>query len=429
MHDRPQVMLVEDDLDVREASAETLEMAGFQVLPFESAAPALAMLRPDFPGVILSDMRMPGLSGLEFLDRVRECAPDVPFVLITAHGDVPAAIRAMRAGAHDFLEKPCSPDLMIDVLRRAYEMRRLQLENATLRDRLARQPGLEDRLIGKSQAIHDLRQRLRVLASVEVDLLIAGETGTGKELVARILHDLGPRAEGPFVAINCGALSEGDIDRELFGAVDSPGLVARAEGGTIYLDELESMPDALQVRLLRIVEAREITPLGAPTHPVDLRILGSVKHPPKDLVAEGRLRADLFHRFSGGVLSLPPLRDREGDALDLVTYFAAEASQRHDLPKAHIDTALARQIAYHQWPGNVREARNLAERLVIGIDVQFATDTPPSPASNYDAAMDEFETRLLRSALIESGGRKAEAAGLLGIPRKRFYLRLRYHGL
>ena len=420
-----EVMLVEDDADLRQATAETLELAGFRVHAFDAAAPALAALMPDFPGVILSDLRMPGLSGLDFLDRAREAAPDVPFVLITAHGDVPAAIRAMRSGAHDFLEKPCAPELMLDVLRRAQAMRALHLENARLRE-----GRIEDRLIGRSAAMQELRQRLRALAGLQLDLLIAGETGTGKELVARILHDLSPRADGPFVAINCGALSEAEVDRELFGTSDAPGLIARAQDGTLYLDELESMPDGLQVRLLRVVESREITPLGAAPRPVDLRILGSVKCPPDALVADGMLRADLFHRFNA-TLPLPPLREREGDAALLVAHFAAEAAARHDLPKPHIDSALRRRIAYHDWPGNVREARNLAERLVIGLDTSFppAGETAETVGMGYDAAMEAFESRLLRSALIQTGGRKAEAAALLGIPRKRLYLLLRHHDM
>lgn len=420
-----EVMLVEDDADLRQATAETLELAGFRVHAFDAAAPALAALAPDFPGVILSDLRMPGLSGLDFLDRARDVAPEVPFILITAHGDVPAAIRAMRGGAHDFLEKPCAPELMLDVLRRAQAMRDLHLENARLR-----QTRIEDRLIGRSAAMKDLRQHLRALAGLQLDLLIAGETGTGKELAARILHDLSPRTDGPFVAINCGALSEAEVDRELFGTTGAPGLIARAEGGTLYLDELESMPDGLQVRLLRVVESREITPLGAAPRPVDLRILGSVKRPPDTLVAEGRLRADLFHRFNA-TLPMPPLREREDDAALLVAHFAAEAAARHDLPKPHIDNTLRRQIAYHDWPGNVREARNLAERLVIGVDTSFPSpgETTETMGMGYDAAMEAFESRLLRSALIQTGGRKAEAAALLGIPRKRLYLRLRHHDM
>ncbi|NYT86401.1 sigma-54-dependent Fis family transcriptional regulator [Pusillimonas harenae] len=426
-----QVMLVEDDTDLRLATIETLELAGFQVLGFENAAPALAALHPDFPGVILSDLRMPGLSGLDFLDRAQKLAANVPFILITAHGDVPAAIRAMRAGAHDFLEKPCPPELMLDVLRRAQAMRNLQLENHHLRDRLDRSTIPEEQLIGRSPAMQDLRRQLQTLAGLQVDLMIAGETGTGKELVAQVLHAMSARADGPFIAINCGALNAAEVDRELFGTGDSLGLIARAEGGTLYLDELESMPEDLQVRLLRVLDAREITPLGAAPRPVDLRIFGSVKRPPDTLMADGLLRPDLFHRFNAA-LQLPPLRQRNDDAALLVAHFATHAAARHNLPKIHIDEALRRRIAWHDWPGNVREARNLAERLVIGMDPGLPAQgerTAVTSHPGYDAAMEDFESRLLRAALMETGGRKTEAANLLGIPRKRLYLRLRHHKL
>lgn len=426
-----EVMLVEDDADLRQATVETLELAGLRVREFAAAAPALSTLQADFPGVILSDLRMPGLSGLDFLDEARKIAPEVPFILITAHGDVPAAIRAMRGGAHDFLEKPCSPQLMLDVLRRALAMRKLHLENIRLRERLDRGGSPEERLVGRSILMQELRQQLRKLAGLRVDLLLAGETGTGKELAAQVLHDLSARAHASFVAVNCGALSAAQVDRELFGTHDAPGLIARAEGGTLYLDELESMPDELQVRLLRVLDAREITPLGDAPRYVDVRIIGSVKRPPEALLSDGVLRADLFHRFHAA-LHLPPLRERGDDAVLLVAHFAAWAAARHDLPKVHIDDALRRRIAWHDWPGNVREARNLAERLVIGMDpgLPIEGDIPrETPRPSYDAAMDEFEARLLRAALIETGGRKAEAANLLGIPRKRLYLRLRHHNM
>lgn len=426
-----QIMLVEDDEDLRLATVETLESAGFAVQAHDRATPALEALTPDWPGVVLTDLRMPGLSGLGFLDSGRQKAPEVPFVVITGHGDVASAIHAMRSGAHDFLEKPCPPELLIDVLHRAMAMRRLALENANLRDRLSRAVGLEDQLIGPSAVMADLRRRVVGLAALRVDLLIAGETGTGKELVARILHGLSPRRDGPFVAINCGALTAADIDRELFGDSTTPGRIARAEGGTLYLDALETMPDALQVRLLRVLETREITPLGDSPRHLDLRILGSVKQDPARLLAEGRLRADLYHRFNAGALRLPPLRDRPGDAEALLEHFIAEAARRHSLPKPAIPADLRRQLDWHRLPGNIREVRTVAERLVIGLDVSLTEAAAGTPAviECYDAAMAAFESRLLQAALLQTGGRKAEAADLLGIPRKRLYLRLRQHGL
>lgn len=420
-----EVILVEDDDDLRDATVETLEREGFRVHAFNCAAPALRSLSPDFTGVILSDLRMPGFSGLEFLDQAQSRARDVPFILITAHGDIPVAIRAVRAGAFDFLEKPCSPELMLTALRRAQAMRDMHLENARLR-----QARIDERMIGRSPVMQDLRQRLRSLAGLHLDLLIAGETGTGKELAARLLHDLSPHAAGPFVAVNCGALTEAEIDRELFGTSDTKGLVARAEGGSLYLDELEAMPDILQGRLLRVVETREITPLGAAPRPVELRVLASVKRLPEALIEEGKLRLDLFHRFNAAI-ALPPLRDRDGDALLLIDHFVADAARRHDLPKPHLDNSLRQRIGNHPWPGNVREARNYAEGLVIGLD-EGLVPAPGGGTSNtprYDAAMSSFEARLLRSALIQTGGRKSDAAELLGVPRKRLYLRLRHHGM
>lgn len=425
------VLLVEDDADLRAATQETLEQAGFRVIAHDAAGPALASLAPDWPGVVLSDVRMPGMSGLDFLDAARKVAPDVPFVVITGHGDVASAIRAMRAGAHDFLEKPCAPELLVDVLRRAVAMRRLTLENAALRDRLAEADSPLGRLLGRSESMAELRRHIAGLARLRVDLLVAGETGTGKELVARVLHAMSERGNEPFVAINCGALTEQDIDRELFGDAQAQGRIARADGGTLYLDELEAMPDVLQVRLLRVLETREITPLGLPPVQLDMRILGAVKDDPARLVAEGRLRADLFHRFSAGALRLPPLRDRAGDAELLLEHFAGEAATRHGLPKPAIPTELRRQASWHRWPGNVREVRTIAERLVIGLDTTL-TETLAEPTDvieGYDTAMEEFENRLLQAALFHTGGRKAEAAALLKIPRKRLYLRLRHHGL
>lgn len=425
------VMLVEDDDDLRAATTETLEAAGFGVTALSGAAGALAALTPDWPGVVLTDIRMPGLSGLEFLERARETAPDVPFVVITGHGDVGSAIRAMRAGAHDFLEKPCAPELLVDVLHRAVAMRRLSLENSVLRDRLAGAVRAEDQLLGQSAVMADLRRRVAGLAGLRVDLLIAGETGTGKELVARILHALSARRDGPFVALNCGALTEADVDRTLFGDSASPGRIARADGGTLYLDELEAMPDALQVRLLRVLDAREIVPMGQAARVLDLRILGSVKEDPAVLVAQGRLRADVFHRFNAGALRLAPLRDRPGDAELLLEHFAVQAAMRHGLPKPAVPCDLRRQANWHRWPGNVREVRTIAERLVIGLDVALGDSLPDAPVftEGYDAAVDAFELRLLQAALLQTGGRKAEAADVLGIPRKRLYLRLRHHGL
>jgi two-component system, NtrC family, C4-dicarboxylate transport response regulator DctD len=431
MTEHMKVMLVEDDQDLRDATCDTLTTANFSVHAFGQAQAALDNLGAVAPDVILSDMRLPGMSGLDLLDNVRQQAPDIPFILITGHGDVGSALRAMRAGAHDFLEKPCPPQLVVDILRRAVLMRKLAQENLALRDRLARTIAPEDTLLGQSDVMHELRQQVVALGALNVDLLISGETGTGKELVARLLHSISSRRKGPFVVINCGALNPADIDRDLFGDAATQGRVARADGGTLYLDELEAMPEALQMRLLRVLEAREISPLGLPPRQLDLRILGSVKENPSEVVSQGKLRADLFHRFNAGALTLPPLRARAGDARVLLAHFISEAAARHNLPVPEVSDLLLRQADHYSWPGNVREVRTLAERLVIGLAVSLeeAGAERLVVAEGLDAAMDGFESRLLQAALFQVGGRKNDAAALLKIPRKRLYLRLRHHGL
>lgn len=431
MPDTIEVLLVEDDRDLSQALTEILEQASYCVRPVMRAEAALELVHADWPGVILSDLRMPGLSGLDLLDCVKEKAPEVPFIMITGHGDVASAVRAMRAGAHDFLEKPCEPQILLDVLKRASEMRRLQLENHQLRQSLARRPDLRSRLIGSSSVMQELRRKTEVLAGLSVDLLLVGETGTGKELLARCLHDLSDRRERPFVAVNCGALTEATIDRELFGvAGQEAGRLSTAQGGTLFLDELESLDESLQARLLRVLESREVTPLGGATRHLQFAVLGSLKSNPEELLAAGRLRSDLYHRFNGGAIHLPPLRKREGDALELLEHFLSEAAARHDLPRPEVDPELRRQLGYYHWPGNVRELRNVAERLVIGLDVRFTQEEEAALVTEgYDSAMERFEARLLQAALLQTGGRKSEAAALLGIPRKRLYLRLRHCGL
>ena len=431
MSDVTEVLLVEDDLDLSQALAEILEHAGYRVTAFARAEAALAEVHEAWPDVILSDLRMPGLSGLQLLEAIKKKAPAIPFIMITGHGDVASAVRAMRAGAHDFLEKPCEPQLLLDVLKRAAEMRRLQTENLYLRESLARRPGPGSRLIGTSSSMKELRRQLEALSTLAVDLLLVGETGTGKELFARCLHELSDRRHKPFVAINCGALSEATIDRELFGIEGKEtGRLVPAQGGTLFLDELEAMDDGLQARLLRVLDGREVTPLGGSTRQLDFAVIGSVKPDPRKPLAEGQLRADLYHRFNGGLVCLPPLRERGEDVVELLDHFLTEASARHDLARPEISPSLRGRLLYHRWPGNVRELRNVAERLVIGLEVIFPQQNEePVDTESYESAMTRFEARLLQAALLQTGGRKTEAAALLGIPRKRLYLRLRHCGL
>jgi len=415
----PLVYIVDDDEDLREAVLDTLDSGDLPAQGFATARAALARLDPEWPGVIVSDIRMPGMDGMEFLQAARDLAPEVPFVLITGHGDVQTAIKAMKAGAYDFLEKPAQPEYLLGVVSRALEMRRLQIDNSALRKIVAGGGALKSRLMGSSRVMRETRSAVLAVAPLDVDVLLLGETGSGKELTARCIHDLSPRGEGAFVAVNCGSLSEANWDKAM---VDE---LTRAAGGTLFLNELESLAEPLQLRLLSLIEN------GADDPP---RFLAALKSDPTGLIAEGRPRAELLYRINVAQITLPPLSDRGTDLFMLLEYFIREAATRHGLRLPEITPEALQPLRAHNWPGNVRELRNVAEKMVIGLPLSLGpgtADTAPSLDGNegYDVAIVSFERALLRRSLIQAGGRKGVAADALGIPRKRLYLRLKALGL
>ena len=431
-----EIILVDDDADLLEAMQETLELAGLRVRSYANANIIADQIQPNWNGIVISDIRMPGRTGMEFLQLIQQNAPQVPFIVITAHGDVKTAIQAMKRNAYDFIEKSAEPQHLIDTARRALEKRRLQLENLALRRKVRHIRDPKEKLIGSSQVMSDLRATLTRLAPLKVDVLLHGETGTGKDLAARCLHEMSVRVAGPLVTINCGAVTEMDNDRELFGCETEtgsvPGRIEQAHGGTLYLDELDSMPNALQTRFLRVLEDRRITRLGGgEAIPVDIRVIAGVKTHPASLVQDGFLRSDLYHRMNVASLALPPVRDRGNDVIELMTHFLESASENHGLPCPKLSARQTGRFLAYTWPGNVREIRNVAARLVIGLDpdLQIGPDGGSPAAAGYDAAMTAHETQLLQNTLLQTGGRKAEAAALLGIPRKRLYLRLKSCGL
>src|SRR5690606_17615910 len=375
----PSVLLVDDEEDIRRSTCQSLELAGFDVRELGSAEAVLDLVTPGFAGVIVSDIRMPGMDGMTLLTRVRDIDPDVPVILVTGHGDVQLAVRAMREGAYDFIEKPFSAQHLADVVARALDRRSLVLENRLLRAAAGKRDDLETRLPGRSQAMIDLRHRLRAVAGTDADVLIVGETGVGKEVVARALHDNSGRADRPFVVINCAALPANLIESELFGheAGAFPGAIRarygkfeHARGGTILLDEIGQMPLDLQARLLRVIEDRVIVRLGSNEPiPLDIRFIATSKVELEEEVAAGRFRADLLYRLNVVTLKVPPLAARREDVPILFLQLLREAAGRYRRepvePPAHILEAIARR----DWPGNVRELRNAADRYVLGLGV------------------------------------------------------------
>ncbi len=437
------VLLIDDDHEVLDASRQTLELEGFTVEATARPENALGTLCPSWPGVVVTDVRMPGLDGFALLERVRAADPEVPVVLVTGHGDIAMAMRAVREGAYDFIEKPAEPGHLVEVVRRALAHRRLVLENRSLRAQLAGGGSLEARIIGRSSAVERLRAAVAGLADAEVDVLLFGETGTGKELVARSLHDAGRRRAGNFVALNCGALPDSIIESELFGHEPGAftgaqgrriGKLEHAHGGTLFLDEIESMPMHLQVKLLRVLQERVIERIGGNQPiPLDLRVVAATKVDLLRLAGEGKFREDLYYRLNVVTVPLPPLRERREDVPLLLRHFLDAASDRARRPAPPVDAAVLARLAAHGWPGNVRELRNVAERMALGLGDGLAggsvTGTPGGGIEPLAEQMDRIEKQLIEDALARCGGRVGETADKLGVTRKTLYLKMRHHGL
>ena len=428
------VFLIDDDEVVLRACVQTLKLADIRVRSFPSAERALAVLEEEPAAVIVSDVRLGGMSGLELLSVVHRHDADIPVILITGHGDVTMAVQAMRAHAYDFIEKPFNSARLVDVVRRALEKRALQLENQALREHLGNL--CEMPLIGTSANIQRISRSIDSLAPTGVDILLLGETGTGKEIVARALHAYSGRS-GPFVALNCGALPEPVFESEMFGHESGAftgaarrriGKVEYAAGGTLFLDEIESLPLALQVKLLRVLQERQIERLGSNTSiAVDCRIIAATKTDLKPLCAQGGFRSDLYYRLNVVTLELPPLRQRLGDIGLLMTYFLSQASQRFNRPIPAWGEQDLLRWQQHDWPGNVRELKAVAERLCLGLS--DGLDPVPTLDASLAARMACYERSLIRDALHQSHGNVAQAAEQLGLPRKTLYDKLVRHQL
>lgn len=433
------VFFVDDDADLRQATIQSLALHGVQVTAHASANAALAALPSDFDGVLVTDVRMPGMDGLQLFQAVRARDPDLPVILITGHGDIPMAVQAMQQGAYDFLAKPYASARLLTAVRNACAQRRLALDNRRLK---AQAVAVDDDLplIGESPAMQRLRQTLRHIADADVDVLVEGETGAGKEVVAASLHRLSRRAPRPFVALNCGALPETVIESELFGHEAGAftgahkrrvGSIEYASGGTLFLDEIESMPAAAQVKLLRVLETRAVTPLGSnELRPVDLRVVAATKVDLGDPSQRGDFRADLYYRLNVVTLRLPALRERREDLAMLFTHFSMRAAARFKREPVLPDGAILDYLHGHDWPGNVRELAHYAERQVLGLADALMPQAPPADAEeSLPALMEKHEAGLIRQALARHAGDVRATLQALGIPRKTFYDKLQRHGI
>lgn len=430
------VTLIEDDEDFRIALCERMELAGIRVSAHARAETALAEIDADHAGVVVTDLRMPGLDGRQVLSRLQMLDPALPVILITGHGDVADAVNAMREGAYDFVTKPFAFERLYDSLNRALDKRALVLDNRRL-TALASEAGVELPLLGNSSAIRNLRATIGQIADARMDVLIEGDTGTGKEAVARALHSGGRRRPHPFVAVNCGALPEGLIESELFGHEMGAfagatrhriGHVERAHNGSLFLDAVETMPLSAQVKLLRVLEEREIHPIGAhqPRH-LDLRVLASASDDLGHAVSEGSFREDLYYRLNVVRLRVPPLRERREDIPLMFASLLARVPSKPSGEMPQMTDAVRAHLIEHEWPGNIRELSHYAQRFALGLD------NTPSTHSSQPRSLGErvtmFEARILTDTLNETSGSIIETMERLQIPRKTLYDKLNKHGI
>lgn len=432
-----QVIVVDDEAAIREAVQQWLELSGFEVRACASASEALALVDRDFPGIVVSDVRMPGSDGLQLLDKLLQIDSDLPVILVTGHGDVPMAVQALRQGAYDFIEKPFTPERLLDSVRRALDKRRLVCENRQLRQQVADKGRIESQLIGISRPMENLRRQILELAGTSVNVLIRGETGSGKERVARCLHDFSARARKAFAALNCAAIPETIFESELFGHESGAftgaqarriGRIEHADGGTLFLDEVESMPLAQQVKLLRVLQEKTLERLGSnKSIQVDLRVISAAKPDLLDEVKAGRFREDLVYRLNVATLHIPPLRERREDIPLLFEHFAHEAALRHGREAPPLAPSELARLLGHDWPGNVRELINAAERHALGL-------SSPPPAERFAGQalaqqMEAFEAQCLHNALLQCQGNIAAVMEILQLPRRTLNEKMQRHGL
>ncbi len=449
MTNEPAILIVDDEpfnIDLLEQELDGFGYASISagdgeeaLVRLEKAGPARA-----FSGIILTDVKMPRMGGLELMQKVQELDPDLPVILVTAHGDISMAVQAIQDGAYDFIEKPINPERLSDSVRRALEKRALVLENRSLRTELESKSGIEAKLIGASPQMVALRKEIANLAASKVDVLIHGETGTGKEVVARCLHEFSSRSENHFVPVNCGGIPENIFESELFGHEPGAftdarerriGRIEYAQGGTLFLDEIESMPMGLQVKLLRVLEERVIERLGSNEQiPVDFRVVAAAKIDLKEAVKKGAFREDLYFRLGVAEVNIPPLRERTEDIPLLFEFFVQLKAARHERPLPGFSGEELNALMAHSWPGNVRELMHVAERCVLGLTghnkgpADFFGMDGGEPLS-FPERVEAFEKVLLEQSLSENKGNIQAAMEALGMPRRTLNKKMEKYGL
>ncbi|AVX20208.1 two-component system, NtrC family, response regulator HydG [Carboxydocella sporoproducens DSM 16521] len=428
------ILVIDDEKSVRLMLGGMLKKLGFETEAAENAERAFALWRQQHFDAVFCDLRLPDKNGIEVVRELRAQGFDGALLVITAYGTIETAVQAIQAGADDFLTKPLSgPEQLQTVLNKALERRKLlrRVQAEKYRD------GVPE-FIGVDPLSRNLLEKIKVVAQVDTTVLLTGETGTGKEVVARLLHAFSQRRDEPFLAVNCAALTESLLESQLFGhekgaftgAQQSyPGLLRLADGGTLFLDEIGELPLSLQAKLLRVLQERVVMPVGGVKEiRIDVRLVAATNRDLAQEVAAGRFRADLYYRLNVVQLTIPPLRERKGDILPLLQHFCARQAAKLGKPKPEFDEELeARALAY-SWPGNVRELANVAERSMLfwdGRQETFDLDLPVLPETGEsEVNLYRLERKAIERALVLAGGNRKKAAALLGISLRTLYYKM-----
>lgn len=453
------VLIVDNEAAHAEVVAESLGRVGYDCVVATSGNEGSRLIERENFDVVITDLMMSDVNGIELLKRAKQNLPECEVILVTGHGTIPSAVEAMQQGAFNYLQKPLDLKQLRVVVAKASEAVRLRRTNVELNRRLDERFGFEG-LIGNSPQMNAVIDRLKRIAPTDASVLIQGETGTGKELVAQAIHQNSPRKSKPFVALNCAALSEHILESELFGHVrgaftdassDRVGKFAYAHGGTMFLDEVGDMPMATQIKLLRVLENGEITRVGSnETIKVNVRVLSATNRNLEDAIAAGTFRSDLYHRLKVVTIALPPLRERSQDIPLLMEHFIRQFSKRHHKTIKSVSPAARKQLMAYRWPGNVRQLRNVIESMVVvDFDGVLDVDDMPPEVSGETAQMaggaadgftgsiaglvgkplEEIERLFITETLAFTGGNREQAAQMLGIGERTLYRKIKEYGL
>lgn len=450
MKAQPHILVVDDEINIRGALVTLLNKRGHEVRAAGTGEEALDLLETAPADLVLTDLRMPGMGGMEFLRRLKEKWPDTEVVVMTAFGSIDTAVEAMRVGAYDYLTKPIDRERFPVIVEKALEHRALAFENKQLRDRLQTTTRF-DQMIGESAPMQRIYTLVEMVADSDVTVLLTGESGTGKELVARAIHHKSPRANGPFITLNCGALPENLFESELFGyekgaftgaVATKAGRFELADGGTLLLDEVGELSLKSQVDFLRVLETKEFRRLGGTkVITVDTRIIAATNRNLEEAVKQGEFREDLYYRLNVVPIRLPPLRERGDDIPLLVDRFLEEFSAQHNREPKDVSREAMRLLRLYAWPGNIRQLRNLIERLVVTVrertiqphhlpeEIQASREDVRTMVVTLGSSLEEIEKAVIRRTLAEVTNHREKAAKLLGISPRALQYKIKEYGI